>query len=577
MGRFVNPSANAFPDVVHSKIYVDKTGLLNYTNSVLDTSDKLICNSRPRRFGKSVTADMLAAYYSRSLSSETLFSGLEISKNPDFKKYLNQYNVIELDIQQCVMFAKGAEHVISYIEENTIHELREAYPDILPEALNSLPDALSRINAKTGERFIVIIDEWDVLIRDDAMNYKVVDEYIDFLRGMFKGSEASKYLHLAYITGILPIKKTQTQSALNNFHEYTMIHPDVLAPYIGFTDEEVYDLCRKYDRDFRQVKRWYDGYLLGDYQVYNPVAIVRLMTGVEGFKSYWSKTGSYDAVIPLINMNFDGLKTAIIDMLSGDCAPVDTEMFQNDISDIKSRDDVITYLIHLGYLGYDARRKTAFVPNEEIRQELSRAVRNSKWDELINFTRESVALLDATLDMNEEKVAEEIEKIHQEYASAIQYHDENSLSSVLSLAYLSTMSYYFKPIRELPSGKGFADFVYIPKPDYKNEYPALVIELKWDQDAETAIQQIYEKKYPTSVEEYTGKILLIGISYDKKSKKHWCKIEKYEKTRTIGKIKIDAKQRTQILMLHDNGVSDEIIAQTFAIPVHVVREVVEET
>lgn len=247
------------------------------------------------------------------------------------------------------------------------------------------------------------------------------------------------------------------------------------------------------------------------------------------FKSYWSETASYEAIVPLINMNYDGLKTSIIEMLSGASVKVNTATFKNDTENIKSRDDVLTYMIHLGYLGYDQTRKTAFVPNEEIRQELTTAVESKAWNEMILFQQESEKLLDATLEMDCPVVAAQIEKIHNEYVSVIQYHNENSLSSVLAIAYLSAMQYYFKPIRELPSGRGFADFVFIPKPEYKSDYPALVVELKWNQNAQTAMQQIKDRKYPDSVLEYTGDILLVAINYDKDKKEHQCMIEQYEK------------------------------------------------
>ena len=216
-------------------------------------------------------------------------------------------------------------------------------------------------------------------------------------------------------------------------------------------------------------------------------------------------------------------------MLSGASVKVNTATFKNDTENIKSRDDVLTYMIHLGYLGYDQTRKTAFVPNEEIRQELTTAVESKAWNEMILFQQESEKLLDATLEMDCPVVAAQIEKIHNEYVSVIQYHNENSLSSVLAIAYLSAMQYYFKPVRKLPSGRGFADFVFIPKPEYKSDYPALVVELKWNQNAQTAMQQIKDRKYPDSVLEYTGDILLVAINYDKDKKEHQCMIEQYEK------------------------------------------------
>lgn len=528
MGRFVNPDSSAFQVALNSRIYVDKTGLIEYTNSVLDTTNAYICNSRPRRFGKSYAANMLAAYYSKGADAEQMFSGLRISQNPDFKKHLNKYDVIHIDIQWFLANCEDANTVVPFIANSVLDELRALYPEVLSQEPGSLPDALSRVKDRTGQKFVVIIDEWDAIIRDGAITETVQDEYLNFLRGMFKGVEPTKYIQLAYLTGILPIKKEKAQSAVNNLDEFTMLQADELAPYIGFTEDEVKALCEQYHRDFDKVKKWYDGYLLNGYQVYNPKAVVSVMTKGK-FRSYWSETGSYEVVVPLICMNYDGLKNAIIEMLSGSAVNVNTATFKNDPARIQNRDDVLTYLIHLGYLGYDEENETAFVPNEEIRQELITAVRSSNWDELIAFQQESRKLLEATLAMDEKQVAAEIDKIHSEYTSAIRYNDENSLSSTITIAYLGAMQYYFKPVRELPTGRGFADFVFIPKPEYKSTYPALVVELKWNHDTTTALQQIKDKKYPESILDYTGEILLVGINYDKTSKEHQCRIEKYKK------------------------------------------------
>lgn len=528
MGRFVNPDSSAFQVALNSRIYVDKTGLIEYTNSVLDTTNAYICNSRPRRFGKSYAANMLAAYYSKGADAEQMFSGLRISQAPDFKKHLNKYDVIHIDIQWFLANCEDTNTVVPFIADSVLDELRVLYPEVLSQESGSLPDALSRVKDRTGQKFVVIIDEWDAIIRDGAITETVQDEYLNFLRGMFKGVEPTKYIQLAYLTGILPIKKEKAQSAVNNLDEFTMLQADELAPYIGFTEDEVKALCEQYHRDFDKVKKWYDGYLLNGYQVYNPKAVVSVMTKGK-FRSYWSETGSYEVVVPLICMNYDGLKNAIIEMLSGSAVNVNTATFKNDPARIQNRDDVLTYLIHLGYLGYDEENETAFVPNEEIRQELITAVRSSNWDELIAFQQESRKLLEATLAMDEKQVAAEIDKIHSEYTSAIRYNDENSLSSTITIAYLGAMQYYFKPVRELPTGRGFADFVFIPKPEYKSTYPALVVELKWNQNTTTALQQIKDKKYPESILDYTGEIILVGINYDKTSKEHQCRIEKYKK------------------------------------------------
>lgn len=530
MGRFVNPDNSAFQVALNSKIYVDKTGLLEYTNSVLGTTEAYICNSRPKRFGKSYAANMLAAYYSKGCDSREMFSEFAISKKEDFTIHLNKYDVIHIDIQWFLTNCDDIDNFVAFLTKSILNELKVIYPLVVTSEITTIPQALSNIREKTGNKFIVIIDEWDVIIRDEATKEKVQEDYINFLRGMFKGVEPTKYIQLAYITGILPIKKEKTQSALNNFDEFTMLSAGAFASYIGFTDDEVKSLCKNYNKDFEKVKRWYDGYILEEYQVYNPKAVVSVL--LKGsFKSYWSETASYDAIVPLINMNYDGLKTSIIEMLSGDTIKVNTTTFRNDTVNFKSKDDVLTYLIHLGYIGYDEVKKSAFIPNEEIRQELKNVVESIRWNEFDSFQQESENLLDATLDMDSRKVAEQIEKIHSQYVSVIQYNNENSLSSVLTIAYLSSMQYYYKPIRELPSGRGFADFVYVPKPEYTDEYPALVVELKWNKNAKTAMQQIKDKKYTESLSDYIGNIFMVGINYDKSGKKHECVIEKYSKNK----------------------------------------------
>lgn len=328
-------------------------------------------------------------------------------KSETYKKHLNKYDVIHFDVQWCLSLAKNAESVVSFIEKSVIEELRTVYLDALPQSVESLADVLSYVNNATGRKFVIIIDEWDVLVRDEATNTAVQEEYINFLRGLFKGNEPTKFIHLAYLTGILPIKKVKTQSALNNFDEFTMLDANVFAPYIGFTESEVKELCEKYNKDFQEVKRWYDGYQLAQCHVYNPKAVVSVMMR-GNYQSYWSQTGTYESILPLINMDFDGLKRAIIEMLSGASIEVDVSAFQNDMVTFADKDDVLTLLIHLGYLAYNPVKKTAFIPNEEIRQEFVAATKKKKWNELLDFQRKSEELLNATLDMDEEAVAKVI-------------------------------------------------------------------------------------------------------------------------------------------------------------------------
>ena len=366
MGLFVNSDNYAFRTAVSGKIYVDKTGLLELTNRFLGTPQSFICVSRPRRFGKSTVANMLAAYYSRGCDSHDLFAGLAIEKSADYEKYLNKFDVIHLDIQWCCNEAGSADKTVSFIKKTVLFDLRNIYGDLIPENITEIAEALSYISDATGNRFVIIIDEWDVLIRDEAENNVVQKEYFDFLCGLFKGAKPTKYIALAYMTGILPIKKYIAQSVLNNFDEYTMISDGLFESYIGFTDDEVKLLCEKYHKDFQKVKFWYDGYKLNGCHLYNSWAIINLMLR-GNFDYYWSRTGTYESIVPLINMNFDGLKTAVMMMLSGDVVPVRTRSYQNDMVTFKNSNDVITALIHLGYLAYNEEEGTAYIPNEDVR------------------------------------------------------------------------------------------------------------------------------------------------------------------------------------------------------------------
>ena len=361
MGRFVNPDNSAFQVALNSKIYVDKTGLLEYTNSVLGTTEAIYATVVRDGLANHTLPICLRHIIVKAATLGRCFSEFAISKKEDFTIHLNKYDVIHIDIQWFLTNCDDIDNFVAFLTKSILNELKVIYPMVITSDITTIPQALSNIREKTGNKFIVIIDEWDVIIRDEAAKEKVQEDYINFLRGMFKGVEPTKYIQLAYITGILPIKKEKTQSALNNFDEFTMLSAGAFASYIGFTDDEVKALCKNYNKDFEKVKRWYDGYILEEYQVYNPKAVVSVL--LKGsFKSYWSETASYDAIVPLINMNYDGLKTSIIEMLSGDTIKVNTTTFRNDTVNFKSKDDVLTYLIHLGYIGYDESEKIRIYP-----------------------------------------------------------------------------------------------------------------------------------------------------------------------------------------------------------------------
>ena len=521
MGRFVNPDNSAFQVALNSPIYVDKTGLLEYTNSVLNTTEAYICNSRPRRFGKSYAANMLAAYYSKGCQSDTLFKDRKISCSKDYKKYLNTYTTIFLNIQEFLSRSSNVEELIQRIRRSLMREIRREYPTIDFYDELDLTENMKEIYAETNEPFIIIIDEWDCIFREYAEDKAAQERYLDFLRDFLKDKA---HIHLAYMTGILPIKKYGTHSALNMFDEFSMANPGVLAQYVGFTENEVRCLCSDYQMDLAEIKEWYDGYRFEKASsIYSPRSVVAAMTsGI--CDSYWNQTETFEALRGYIDMNFDGLKDDVLSMMAGEMVPVNTGSFSNDMTTFHGEDDVLTLLIHLGYLGYDFSHKSVFIPNNEIRGEFVNAVSVSHWGEVSKALKNSADLLNAIWKKDEEKVAAYMEQAHFE-TSHLQYNDENALSYTISLALYAARNFYTIH-RELAGGKGFADLVFIPKKQFA-EKPALVVELKWDKSAEGAIKQIKDKKYFESLEEYQDNLLLIGINYDKKTKEHVCKIEKY--------------------------------------------------
>ena len=531
MGIYLNPGNEQFAVSVNSELYVDKTELIKYTNSRMGKDRPLICSSRPRRFGKTMAVTMLSAYYSKGCRSEKLFTGLKISQNEFFVTHLNKYNVIFLDIQW--MYGNALEEmkrnsfvkVVSYIQEQVINELKKEYPECVQDTDVSLPSVLAKVNAMTKEQFIIIIDEWDCLFREDKDNKELQKEYINLLRGLFKGTPSGAFLKLAYITGILPIKKYGTQSALNNFREHTMVSPRQMAEYVGFTEEEVKTICKEHDMPFKEMQRWYDGYYFEKAgHVYSPNSVIEAVDSRE-FGNYWSGTETYESLMTYIAMDFDGLRQLIVDMLGGQRCRIDVESFQNDVTSFNSADDVVTLLIHMGYMAYDSKTKKVFIPNDEVRSAFLRAVKNDGWEEVIRAINASEALLRATLAMDEQAVAQMIQDVHMQNSSSLTYNNEISLSSVIALAYYSACRDYTL-VREMPAGNGFADMVFLPKRTSLN--PAMVLELKWDKTAEGAISQIKSKRYVSALKEYKGNVLLVGINYEKKSKKHQCRIEKLE-------------------------------------------------
>ena len=518
MGNYLNPDNSKFQEALNSDIYVDKTGLIRYTNSVLHTLQKNICVSRPRRFGKSMAANMLTAYYSKGCDSKELFSDLKIAKDTDFEKYLNKYDTIFLNMQDFLSRSNNIQELMERVRKLVLRELKNAYPDVDFFDENDLIESMQDVYAYSKCPFVIIIDEWDCIFRKYPNNHEDHIRYLDFLRFWLKGKS---YIALAYMTGILPIKKYGEHSALNMFDEYSMTNQRELAEFTGFTEAEVQELCRQYDMPYDKTKQWYDGYDLKGVQIYNPRSVVMSMLGHD-YDSYWTKTETYEALKKYIQMNQYGLKELTTRLIAGEHIRVNPDKFQNDMTTFASADDVLTLLVHLGYLTYDFYAQTVCIPNQEVQKEFINCIEDGGWEPVMAAIRRSEDLMEATLRGDEEYVAQQIQRVHEENISILKYNDENSLACVLSLAYYAAKKTH-EIYRELAGGKGFADLVFVPRKHVESH--AMIVELKWDQSAQTALDQIREKKYDKTLKGYHGSMLLVGINYRKAEKTYTCKIE----------------------------------------------------
>lgn len=519
MGLYLNPRNDSFQQAINNPIYVDKSLLINYTNQLIGTGDNKLCVSRPRRFGKSTDANMLVAYYSKGCDSHHIFDSLKISQTAHYLEHLNQHHVIHINMQDFLSKTHDINKMILLLAKLIFREIKKVFPNVDYIDSSNLVQVMEDVYVEASARFIFIIDEWDCIFREYKQDKEAQKQYLDFLRNLLKDKP---YVELAYMTGILPIKKYGTHSALNMFEEISMIDPGLLSEFMGFTETEVQNLCVQYNVSYDEMKQWYDGYHMTDHlSTLSPRSVVASLIRNK-FGNYWTSTETYEALQVYIDLNKDGLKDSVIEMLAGESVPVQTSSFQNDMTTFDTKDDVLTLLIHLGYLGYNSSDHTCYIPNKEVIDSFVNSIRKSNWEETTKALLSSRELLEATWKQDEEAVARYIEEAHLN-TSVLTYNNENALAYTLLLAYISARDYYTM-IREMPTGKGFADVVLIP---YRDK-PAMIIELKWNQDVETALTQIKEKKFPKGLEKYKDNLLIVGINYDKKTKKHTCHIEKHQ-------------------------------------------------
>ena len=524
MGIYLNPGSERFQQSLRSEIYIDKSLLIEQVNRKVRTQQQFLCVSRPRRFGKSMAADMLAAYYGSGEDTSCWFDNLKIAGADSYREHLNQYDVIKINMQMFLSTASSMDEMLGNLQKRVLADLHRAYPDYVEG--NRLEWAMMDIFAYTRRPFVILIDEWDCIFREHIHDTESQKKYLDFLRMWLKDQS---YVALAYMTGILPIKKYGTHSGLNMFTEYSMTNPRELTEYFGFTEGEVKNLCAEYNMNFEEARAWYDGYELMTqtaekqivYSMYNPMSVVESMLRYK-FDTYWNRTETYEALKVYIQMNMDGLKDSVVKMLAGERVEINTGTFSNDMTTFTGKDDVLTLLVHLGYLTYRWTDKTVAIPNKEVSQEYVNAISTMDWGEVNRSVQASKKLLESLWNMDGDAVAKGIAQAHEEI-SILRYNDENSLSCCINLAFYYAREYY-TIIRELPTGKGFADICLIPRKLHADK-PAVIIELKKDKSAQGAIQQIKDKHYLKALEDYKGNLLLVGINYGK-DKKHTCEIEK---------------------------------------------------
>ena len=525
MGIYVNPGNELMQDALNSIIYVDKSLIVRELNKVIGTRQKYVCVSRPRRFGKSMAKALLMAYYSRGCKSHRQFKNLKIAQEPSYRKYLNKLNVIAID---CVGFSAnllktGEDSFVNRMTSVVRNEMIEEFTDIDFSQSKTIADCIKIVYKKTGVKFVILIDEYDLPIRTEQPE-SLFKEYLDLLLSLFKDEATSQATALAYITGILPIVRDRVESKLNNFREYTFLEPANFAEFTGFTEQEVQELCDKYNVNYQECLNWYDGYNVEDINICNPHAIVESIT-YKKLKPFWSNTGTYETIAPYIKGNYKGIKDDLIKMLSGGSVPVNITSFSNTLSDITSKDKLFTYMMHTGFLAYNSYDKTCRMPNLEVQDIWGNALENTdSFKVLGEFIKNSERLLKATLNKDGETVANALEVLHGEVTSHLSYNHEQSLQSAIDIAYMHAKTYY-RIFNEVPTGNGVADVVLVPL--YPN-WPAIIIELKRNSSTESALNQIRKKKYSARLDGFNGRLLFVGINYDEK-KKHTCEIVEVEK------------------------------------------------
>ena len=510
-----NKPLENYKELVHEKYFVDKSNIITILNRQISTKSKYVCVTRPRRFGKSSIADMIGAYYSKAVDSKEIFDNLNISKDKTYKEYLNKYNVISISFNKLPNKINSYNEYIDLIQKTLIDDIKDMYPNIEFKSFYTISDMLFT----TQDKFVFIFDEWDYIFSNNLFEENQND-FLEFLRNLLKDQP---YVALAYMTGVLPIKKYSSGSALNMFDEYTFLKDRIFGRYFGFTEEEVIELCnRNGNMNFKELESWYNGYFTAnEIKVYNPRSVVKALQN-NYCESYWTNTGAMDEVTEYLKYNILDIRDDVIKMVSGEEIDIIIdEEFRAGQKAPRNKEEIYSAMIVLGFLSYyDGYLK---IPNRELMKEFEKALRDKSFGYVSEIIENSKNMLQATINGDTKKVEAILHDIHNSEIPILQYNDENSLSCVITLAYLSARDTY-RVEREEKTGKGYADFTFHSR--RKNDV-AFIVELKKDEMPEVAIKQIKEKEYVSKFrkENENKKVLAVAICYNSKSKEHKCKVE----------------------------------------------------
>ncbi|QAA32219.1 AAA family ATPase [Clostridium manihotivorum] len=504
-----------YKELINEKYFVDKSLIIKLLNEKISTKSKYVCITRPRRFGKSSVVDMLGAYYSKAVDSKNYFNELKISKVNSYKEHLNKYNVINISFNTIPDKNETYDEYIGIIQNGIIDDIKTMYPDLEIKDFYNISHMLSQ----TNDRFIFIFDEWDYIFTNNLFEENQND-FLEFLRNLLKDQP---YVALCYMTGVLPIKKYSSGSALNMFDEYTFLRDRIFGEFFGFTEDEVKNLCLiNSELSFEELESWYNGYLTAlGIKVYNPRSVVKALQN-NHCESYWTNTGAMDEVAEYLKYNTLDIRDDVIEMVSGqEIDIIIDEEFRAGQGAPRNKEEIYSAMIVLGFLSYyDGYLK---IPNKELMKEFEKALKDEAFGYVSKIIENSKRMLKATVKGDTKVIEEILHDIHNSEIPVLQYNDENSLSCVLTLAYLSARDTY-RVEREEKSGKGYADFTFHPR--RKNDV-SFIVELKKDELPEVAIKQIIEKEYVEKFkkENEGKKVLAVAICYDSKSKEHECKIK----------------------------------------------------